>query len=89
MRLTKLELFYSPMCSICPEVKVVVREMVERIGADYEEINIHSSEGEIRAKEYGVNEVPCLVINGKQKISGVPSEGMLLELIEEVKDATE
>lgn len=82
----KLELFYSPMCSVCPQAKAIVREVVEKIGADYEEINFHSPEGEIRAKWYGVDEVPCLIINGKQKISGVPTDEMLMELIKEEND---
>lgn len=83
MSLQRLELFYSPMCSICPQAKEVVRCVVEKIGADYEEINIHSPQGEIKAKDYGVNEVPCLIINGQQRISGLLSQETLLTLLKE------
>ncbi|MEW5768623.1 MAG: thioredoxin family protein [bacterium] len=79
----RIELFYSPMCSICPQAKAVVRRIVEKIGADYEEINFHSQEGEIRARKYRIDEVPCLIINGEQRISGLPDEDLLLSLLEE------
>ena len=88
MKLPRLELFYSPMCSVCPQAKAVTRSVVEKVGADYQEINLHSSDGEIRAKKYGVDEVPCLIINGQQRISGLPSEETLLKLLEEVRDGT-
>ncbi|MBU1262182.1 thioredoxin family protein [bacterium] len=88
MRLPRLELFYSPMCSICPQAKAVARGVVEKTNAEYEEINIHSKEGEVRARKYGVDEVPCLIINGQQRISGLPSEEALLKLLEEVRDGT-
>jgi len=83
----KIEFFYSPMCSICPQVKAVVRSVVEKSGVDYEEINFHSVEGEIRAKNYRIDTVPCLIINGQQKISNIVSEETLLTLLKEITNA--
>ncbi len=86
MKLPKVEFFYSPMCSICPQAKAVVRDVVERVGVDYEEINFHSKEGEIKAREYGIKEVPCLIINGEQRISGLLSQEMILTLLKGTDD---
>lgn len=80
----KIELFYSPMCPTCPQAKEIVREIVEKEGVKYEEVNILSPDGEEKAARYGIKGVPALVINGGEPISGVPLKENLTKLIQEV-----
>lgn len=80
MKSANFRLFYSPMCSICPKAKEIVREIVEALGiSDYKEINIHSEEGE----KYGIEQVPCLIINEKKRLSGVLSKEDILEALKD------
>lgn len=78
----KVELFYSPTCHICPRAREVVMGIEEGKEVEIEEVNVLSPEGLRRAERYCIRSVPTIVVNGKVKLSGVPSRGKLLGLIE-------
>ncbi len=84
MKSVNLKFFYSPMCSICPDAKNLVRTVVEELGiGSYEEINIHSKDGERKASIYGIESVPSLVINEKKMLSGILRRDVIKETIKE------
>lgn len=81
MRSARFELFYSPLCPACPAAKEVVRTVAEEEEVSLEEVNVMSPGGEVRAKEYGIYGVPYLVIDGRHRISGIPTKEAILRLI--------
>jgi small redox-active disulfide protein 1 len=83
MKLVRFELFYSPLCNICPAAKEVIRAVAEEKGIELDEINIISPTGEEKARKYGIKAVPQLVINGKHQISGIPTKEAILRLLME------
>ncbi len=46
-----------------------------------EEINILSSDGRKRAESYGVKSVPTIVINMREKITGMPKRNQLIKVL--------
>ncbi len=78
----KLELFYSPTCQICPRAKEVVMSLDEADEMEIEEVNILSPEGLRRAEDYGIRSVPTIVLNGKIKLTGIPSKSNLTKMIQ-------
>jgi small redox-active disulfide protein 1 len=77
----RFELFYSPFCPTCPAAKEIVRQIAEEEEVGLEEINILSPDGQKRALNYGIKNVPFLVIDGMHQISGIPSKELILEII--------
>jgi hypothetical protein len=72
-----IELFYSPLCSTCPQAKNIAREVAETRGVFLEEINVLSEDGRKRSESYNIKGVPHIVLNGRIHISGVPSRERL------------
>lgn len=83
-----IELFYSPTCLHCPEAKKIVMEIAEEFGGKIrvEEVNILSSAGLEKAENYGVKGVPTIAIDGKTKITGIPSKEKLRIMIQRELD---
>ena len=77
----KIMVFYSPICSSCPEAIKVVREVVEEYEVKIKEINILSPEGQEKAEEYKVKSTPSIFIN-QTNILGVPTKERLKIAIE-------
>lgn len=81
-----IELFTSPTCPHCPRAK----EMAENIVHHLPEVlmierDISDPENAGILAEYGIQSVPAMVINRKEKIIGVPrSEHELMMLINRV-----
>jgi len=78
----RLELFYSPTCQLCPRAREVVMSLDEDDEMQIEEVNVLSPEGLKRAEDYGIRSVPTIVLNGKIKLTGVPSRGNLIKVIQ-------
>lgn len=77
----RLELFYSPTCQICPRAREVVMSLDED-KVEIKEVNVLSTEGLRRAEDYSIRSVPTIVLNGKIKLTGVPSKGSLIKMIQ-------
>ncbi|HYB92579.1 MAG TPA: MJ0307 family thioredoxin [archaeon] len=79
----KIEVFCSPYCPHCPRAVEVVNTVAKRFGekVTVEEINTFTPEGEEKADAYGIFAVPTIVINGKVKFTGAPSEQEFLATI--------
>jgi len=80
----KLELFYSPICPLCPRVKELVMGLDDKVldNVQVEEVNVYSSEGLKRAEGYGIRSVPAIVLNGKIKLTGVPTRSTLVNAVQ-------
>jgi len=77
----RLELFYSPTCHLCPRAREVVMSLDED-KVEVEEVNVLSTEGLRRAEDYSIRSVPTIVLNGRIKLTGVPSKGNLIKMIQ-------
>jgi len=79
----RIEVFYSPTCSLCPKAKEILWEVLEKVNQKVyiDEVNVLSLDGLKKAEQYGVKTVPTMVINMKHKIVGVPSKENLLKII--------
>ena len=60
---SRIEIF-SADCPLCQEAIATVHRIAPR-GAEVEVINMHQPLGVERARQYGVAQVPAVVINGK------------------------
>jgi small redox-active disulfide protein 1 len=78
----KLELFYSPTCQVCPRTREVVMSLDEDDELQIEEVNVLSPEGLRKAEDYGIRSVPTIVLNGKTKLTGIPSKSNLIKMIQ-------
>ncbi len=83
----KIEVFYSPTCPYCPAAIKVVRKIEKELKdqIEVEEINTFTIEGQLKAIKNGVYAVPTIILNGKERIVGVPNEHELLDLISKTK----
>ncbi|MFW6109170.1 MAG: thioredoxin family protein [archaeon] len=71
--MTKVELFYSPVCPYCPHARELLKQYKEENpGFEYEEVNTYTEEGIKRGMSLQVMSVPCLVVDDEIKISGWP-----------------
>ncbi len=71
--MTKVELFYSPVCPYCPHARELLKlYKEENPGFEYEEVNTYTEEGIKRGMSLQVMAVPCLVVDDEIKISGWP-----------------
>ena len=80
----KLELFYSPTCPLCPRVRELVISLDDEVlgNVQVEEVNVYSSEGLKRAESYGIRSVPAMILNGKVKLTGVPTKSTLVNAVQ-------
>jgi len=79
----RIELFYSPACPLCPRARELVMSLDEDNNMQIEEVNILSNEGLKRAENYGVSSLPTIVLNGKTKLTGLPSRSNLMKMIQQ------
>ena len=83
MEKAKLYVFTSPTCPHCPAAKEIARKVKSgRDDFDLLEMSTASHEGQKKAKKFGIQSVPTIIINGngyKDKIGlvGVQSERTL------------
>ena len=71
--MSKVELFYSPVCPHCPHA----RELLEKYQADnpwfeYSEVNTYTEEGVDRGMSLNVMAVPSVVVDDEIKLVGWP-----------------
>jgi thiol-disulfide isomerase/thioredoxin len=83
--LVKLELFFSPVCPLCPKAKVLVKEVASRYdNVEYIEINTYTEEGIKRGMSMQVMAVPTVAIDDEIKLVGWPfMESDVVKTIEE------
>ncbi len=77
----KIELFYTPMCPVCPGAKKLVKKVLKRYPqVEYEEVN--AFENQDRVMELGFQSVPAIVIDGKLWQTGMPDKKAMKKEIE-------
>ena len=75
--------FYSPMCSICEQVKPLVESAAAQTGAKLIEYNVaDTSLGQGVAAANGVTGTPTIVINGGQRLVGAVTEQQIVTAIQ-------
>ncbi|MEW6201958.1 MAG: thioredoxin family protein [bacterium] len=77
----KIELFYNPLCNMCPAAKEIARAVAEEQQVWLEEINVFTQEGGQRAEKYGVRGVPTIIVDGEKRIVGIPDKEQLISML--------
>lgn len=94
MAIVKIEVFTSPTCPHCPSAVKATKQLFEnhpelKKDVMWEEISTASPIGYKKARNYGIQAVPTIIIsnlntNEKFGITGTPSEKKYLEMIYKV-----
>lgn len=80
------------------EEEEVIKERVESTGIDFDLWKRYYMDGDTKeavekdlsmAQEYGINSVPCLIVNGKYKISGAQPYSRIVEAINRINQLHE
>jgi len=81
----RVEFFYSKTCPHCLPAKKILYELVKDLEniIEIEEIDAWSEKGEPLAREYGVQVVPTIVVNGVKRAEGVLSREQLILVVKE------
>lgn len=70
--MTEIKFFYSPTCSDCLKLRMVLMGVLNSLNnVNVEEINVISQDGAEKANAYGIKKVPTILINGKVKLVGL------------------
>ncbi len=78
--LIHIEFFWSPSCPYCPNVQVMLEDLINTDLGPYiviEMIDVDTPVGQARAKSYQIRGVPSLAIDGNLKFIGVPHPTLL------------
>ena len=71
--MSKVELFYSPVCPHCPNARKLLEEYkTKNPEFDYIEVNTYTEEGVDRGMSLNVMAVPSLVVDDEIKLVGWP-----------------
>jgi glutaredoxin len=75
----KLKVFVLPNCPKCPKAKKIVKEVAEKFGLEYEEIDLSTSEGEIEGLMYQIVSTPSIALDEDVITRGILISKELLE----------
>lgn len=64
----ELKVFTLPTCAICPMAKVIVRDVAEKFGVAFREVNMATEEGLREGLAYDIVSTPAIVF-GDEVIS--------------------
>ncbi len=71
--MSKVELFYSPVCPHCPNArKLLEAYKAENPGFEYVEVDTYTEDGIERGMSLKVMAVPCIVVDDEIKLVGWP-----------------
>jgi small redox-active disulfide protein 1 len=76
----KIELFYNPMCPVCPLAKKMVKKVLKKY-PEVEYVELNAFENQDRVIALGFEKVPAIVINGKLWHTGMPLKKQLIRKI--------
>jgi hypothetical protein len=85
---TQVLFFYSPMCSVCEQVKPLVESAASQTGAKLIEYDVSQSPGTGIAQANGVGGTPTIVIQGGQTLTGAVTEQQIVTAINAAAGAT-
>ena len=69
----KLELFSSPACGKCDQVKKKLQDIADQSGGTIKFMVINILEQMDYALQLGVLSTPCIAVNGKLEFFGLPT----------------
>jgi glutaredoxin len=72
----KIELFYNPLCNVCPKAKKLVKKVLKKY-PQVEYVELNAFENQDRVLALGFARVPTIVIDGKVWHSGMPDKKAL------------
>ncbi|HYA33063.1 MAG TPA: thioredoxin family protein [Candidatus Bathyarchaeia archaeon] len=79
---TQVLFFYSPMCSVCEQVKPLVEAAAAQTGVHLIEYDVSTSTGAGIAQANGVSGTPTIVIQGGQTLVGSVTEQQIITAIQ-------
>lgn len=66
----ELKVFTLPTCSICPTAKQIAREVAQRYGLTYREVDMNTKEGLDESFAYQIMSTPSIVLNDEVIVMG-------------------
>jgi thioredoxin 1 len=78
-----IEDFMSPGCVGCPQVKEMLKSLIEELRGEITVEEVDITVDTVRAAQYGIMSVPALAINGELKFMGVPRKEELKQALQE------
>ena len=78
----EVKLLVASWCPQCPAAKLFWRELRDKIGFAYEEVDIESSAGTALASRYGIRSVPTAILDGCVVLATQPDPDRIAQLLE-------
>lgn len=78
----KVILVHAEWCHFCPNAKQLWRELREKYGFEYEEVELDTPEGKELAAKFKIRSIPATIINDKVTFVGVPELDKAIKAIE-------
>jgi thioredoxin 1 len=78
----EIKLLVARWCPQCPAAKMFWRELRDRIGFAYEEVDIESRAGNELASRLGIRSVPTAILGGSIVLATEPDPERIVQLLE-------
>ncbi len=78
----KIELFSSPACGKCDQVKKKLQDIADQSDGTLEFVVINILEQMDYALQLGVLSTPCIAVNGKLEFFGLPTMDELQQVLD-------
>lgn len=78
----EVKLLVASWCPQCPPAKRFWRELRDKIGFRYEEVDIESSAGHVLASRHGIRSVPTAILDGCAVLGAQPEPDRIVQLLE-------
>ena len=80
--LHEVKLLVASWCPQCPPAKLFWRELRDKIGFGYEEVDIESAAGNALASRHGIRSVPTAIVDGGVVVGTQPEPEQIAALLE-------
>ncbi len=78
----EVKLLVASWCPQCPGAKLFWRELRDKIGFGYEEVDIESPAGNALASRHGIRSVPTAILDGCVVVATQPDPERIVRLLE-------
>ncbi|MGQ9530431.1 MAG: thioredoxin family protein [Candidatus Bathycorpusculaceae bacterium] len=75
----ELKVFTLPTCAVCPAAKTIAREVAEKFGISFREVNMATEEGFKEGLVYDIVSAPTIMLENEVIVRGLISRERLEE----------
>jgi glutaredoxin len=66
----ELKVFTLPTCNNCPAAKALSKEMADKFGLSYDEVDISTPDGQLEGLMHQIMSTPSIAIDGEVVVCG-------------------